>query len=401
MKQFKSGWVQWTVAAAIVAAAGATWLSRNYVDATASAILGVSKANEARSGGRGPGKGAKQRPLPVIVGRVGEENNDVHVEAIGTARAKQSVTLYAPVAGEIIASTVRAGRSVAKDETIFELDSKKARLVVELARSRLLDAERKLKRSEQLKRRRVNSDAAVDDARTAYERARWELDRVEEALRDLKIKAPFAGVLGIAKVEVGDRVTPSTALVTLDDRSELLVEFEVPERYMPRLKTGQSVKALTPGYNRTAFAGTIERIDSRIDPSARTVIVRAALPNPNDQLRPGMSFAVETVLPGEAYPSIPELALQFSQSGNFVWRIDNKTARKVDVALVRRLDEHVLVSGDLKLGALVVVEGVQRLRPGRKVSYSEPASAATAESGSERADAKAATTSKKSTRVVD
>jgi len=401
VKQFKSGWVQGGVAAAIIAAAGVTWLSRDYVDAAASAILGVSKANEARSGGRGRRGGSKQRPLPVIVGRVGQARNDVHVEAIGTARAKQSVTLYAPVAGEIIASSVKAGRRVAKDETIFKLDSKKARLVVELARSRLLDAERKLKRSEQLKRRRVNSDAAVDDARTAYERARWELDRVEEALRDLSIKAPFAGVLGIAKVEVGDRVSSSTALVTLDDRSELLVEFEVPERYMPSLKTGQPVKALTPGYARTAFAGTIEHIDSRIDPSARTVTVRAVVPNPKDQLRPGMSFAVETVLPGKPYPSIPELALQFSQSGNFVWRIDDKTARKIDVALIRRLDDRVLVSGDLKHGALVVVEGVQRLRPGRKVSYAEPPPIAKANGGNERADAKAATTSRPKTKVVD
>jgi RND family efflux transporter MFP subunit len=376
VKLQKSGRLQLVVAGAIVAAAVATWMNRDRVDAAASAVLGISKADETRSGGRGRRKGASRRPLPVVVGRVSEGRNDVLVEAIGTARARQSVTLYAPVAGEIVSTSARAGRRVAKGETIFELDSKKAHLLVNLARSRLLDAERKLRRSEQLKRRRVNSDATVDDARTAFERAQLGLDQAQETLRDLTIRAPFAGVLGIAKVEVGDRVTTTTALVALDDRSELLVEFEVPERYMPRLKPGQTVEARTPGYPRQPFAGTIRGIDSRIDPVARTVIVRAAIPNPVDKLRPGMSFAVQTTLAGKPYPKIPELALQFSQAGNFVWRIDGHTARRINVTLVRRLDEYVLVSGDLKPGALVVVEGVQRLKPGRKVSYGAPPGAA-------------------------
>lgn len=376
MKLQKSGWLQFVVAGGIVAAAVVTWVNRERVDAAASAILGISKADESRSGGRGRRKRANRRPQPVVVGRVGAGRNDVLVEAIGTARARQSVTLFAPVAGEVVSTSARAGRRVAKGETIFELDSKKAKLLVNLARSRLLDAERKLRRSEQLKRRRVNSDATVDDARTAFERAQLGLDQAQETFRDLTIRAPFAGVLGIAKVEVGDRVTTTTALVTLDDRTELLVEFEVPERYMPRLKPGQPVEARTPGYRRTAFAGTIRGIDSRIDPAARTVVVRAAIPNPEDKLRPGMSFAVQTTLAGKPFPKIPELALQFSQAGNFVWRVDGKTAKKIDVELIRRLDEFVLVSGDLKPGALVVVEGVQRLRPGRKVSYEAPRGAA-------------------------
>lgn len=361
--------LQALIAALLVSAALAIWFGRAHVEAAASAVFGIAKSGEENSAGRRGRRRGGGGAQPVVVSRAGEARNDVTIEAIGTARARQSVTIFAPIAGEITASSVKAGQRVRKGQTLFQLDEKKARLALDIARSRLLDAERKLKRAEQLLRRNVSSNATVDDARTAFQRAEIELRQAKEVMRDLAVEAPFDGVVGIPKVEIGDRVAPNTPLVTLDDRAELIVEFEVPERYAPRLTVGHAVEGRTPGYDREAFAGAVRSIDSRIDAQARTVVVRAALDNADDRLRPGMSFAVTVTLPGKAFPRLPELALQFSQQGNYVWAVREGKARKVAVVLVRRLGNEVLIDGKLAVGELVVVEGVQRLKDGSAVTF--------------------------------
>jgi RND family efflux transporter MFP subunit len=363
-----TGLLQLALALAIVGVAVAFWLHRDKVEAAASSILGVGEPVSREVGRRRGGSGA----LPVVVARVGEGRDDVVVDAIGTARARKSVTLYPPIAGEIIESQIKAGARIAKDEPLIRLDAKKAELAIAMARSNLLDAERKLDRSKQLQSRNVASRATVDDAQTAFDRAKVELSQAEETLRDLTIRAPFAGVLGIPKVERGDRVSTTTAIVTLDDRAELIVEFEVPERYMPRLRPEHAVTARTPGFPREVFNGSVRSIDSRVDPTARTVVVRAAIPNAADKLRPGMSFAVEIRLEGQLYPAVPELALQFSRTGNYVWVIEDEKARQLPVRLVRRFDATALIDAPLKSGSLVVIEGVQRLRPDRQVRFAQP-----------------------------
>lgn len=365
MTRRTTGWTEAIIAIVIVSAAVAAWIGREHVEAAASAVLGISENGAARDGRRAHGRA----PQPVVVATVVEGRNDVALEAIGTARAKQSVTLLAPIAGEVVKSAIVAGAHVKQGTVLVQLDSKKARLALSMAKSMRLDAERKLRRAEQLRRRNVNPDAIVDDARTAFERTTIALNQAEERLADLTVRAPFDGVVGIPKVEVGDRVTSATPLVSLDDRSELIVEFEVPERYLPRIRPGHPVEGRTPGFPREVIKGAVRSIDSRIDPVARSVTVRAALPNGDDRLRPGMSFTVMMSLPGQTYAKVPEVALQFSRSGNHVWVVADRKAKKVPVELIERANGYVLLDGALEPGTLVVIEGTQRLRPGRAVSF--------------------------------
>ncbi|MEQ8667236.1 MAG: efflux RND transporter periplasmic adaptor subunit [Rhodospirillales bacterium] len=305
--------------------------------------------------------------LPVIVAAVGERADTVVVQAIGTARAINSVILYPEANGEIIELAVAAGDAVAKDDVILRLDNRNAVLAVELARTHLSDAESALERTRALRRSNVKSDANVRDDETALERARLELRQAQVALADRTLRAPFAGVVGIPKVEAGDRVTTDTAIATLDDRSALLVEFEVAERYFSRLSLGMPIRARTPSFPDRLIEGQIAHIDSRIDPVARTALVRASFPNPDDTLRPGMSLGVTLDLIGPVLATVPELAIQWRDGRSYVWRITDGVAERVDVQSRRRLNQTVLVEGDIHPGDVVVVEGVQRLRPGAEV----------------------------------
>ena len=116
------------------------------------------------------------------------------------------------------------------------------------------------------------------------------------------------------------------------------------------------------------FAGRIAQIDSRVDATSRNLRLRASVPNADDVLRPGMSFAVQLALPGAEFVAVPELALQWGREGAYVWIVVDGKAQQVLVRSVRRIDERVLLDGPLPVGTPVVVEGVQRLRAGRAVA---------------------------------
>lgn len=311
----------------------------------------------------------KSQSAPVIVAKVGEQRDDLLIAAIGTARAKRSVTIFSKSEGEIISFPVASGDRVTEGQELLKLDLTNATLAVDYARKAVDDAQQKHERALYLRRKNVSSTANVEDAAIAVDRAKIQLRQAEEALSERTIRAPFNGLVGIPKVELGDRINTQTELLTLDDRSELYVEFKVPEKFLPRIELGDRLEGRTPGYAGKSFAGIIGNIDSRIDPVSRTIMVRAIFPNGDDLLRPGMSFTIDLPLPGDVYPFVPELSLQWNQGDSYVWLVKDNKAKRTVVTTIRRKNEIVLIDGPLKAGDLVVTEGVQRLRDGKDVVY--------------------------------
>lgn len=360
-----AGGIQLALFLLLLGGAGALWAGRDHVSTVFAGFSGADQGSKANTD-------KKLRAVPVVVARAGERTNDVIVGAIGTGRARRSVMLYPEATGEIRHLFVRSGARVSKGQSILRLDSRDAELALKVAKTKLIEADRLMQRSEQLLKKSINSQANVDDARNLVDRAELELQQAEEALSDREMKAPFDGVVGISKVEPGDRVSPSTSIVTLDERSSLIVEFEVAEQFLSQLAIGQKVGAQTPGFQGRDFEGVIEDIDSRINPTSRTVIVRASIANKEDLLRPGLSFVVDLIIPGKMYPTVHELALQWRKGVSYVWRVREKRAEKVVVRSVKRLNSIVLIEGDISKNDLVVVEGVQRLRTGRPVQFSMP-----------------------------
>ncbi|MGI9415232.1 MAG: efflux RND transporter periplasmic adaptor subunit, partial [Hyphomicrobiales bacterium] len=321
---------QLIVFALLLGGAAALWFGREQAGEVFARISGPAAEDGAAA------KPAAVQKVPVVVARVGQATNDAAVEAVGTGRARRSVTLYAEASGEVVEFPVQAGGRVARGDVVLRMEASNAELAVMAAKTRLVEAQRQAERSQQLRSERINSQANVDDAHNLLKRAEIELNQAEEALRERILLAPFGGVVGIPKVEHGDRITSSTEVITLDDRSELYIEFEIPELYFSRVSVGEKVVALTPSFGDHRFTGTIDQIDTRVDPDARAVMARAVLPNTDDLLRPGMSFAVEVVLAGKPYPLIPELALLWIKGQSHVWRINEGKAQKVPVRIVKR-----------------------------------------------------------------
>ena len=186
------------------------------------------------------------------------------------------------------------------------------------------------------------------------------------------MRAPFDGIVGFTDVEVGDRITPQTEITTLDDRTNLFVNFVAPELAVSYLMEKPLVQ-LQPWTDRMlSLSAKVAELDSRVNIQDRTIRARALLDNQNDQYRPGMSFRVTLELRGELYVAIPEAALSWGANGAFVWLAENQTAKRVDVQIAQRLRGRILVTGALSDGETLIVEGIQGLRDGQALKIQNP-----------------------------
>ena len=350
-------WKQLVAAAFLVVVAGLLWQYRK-------PVLTIF-----RSEAEPIGDAAHEREpgAPVIAAPVHLADDDLILEAVGTGRAQRSVTLRSETEGIVTEMPLDAGGAYRAGDVLVRLDDADQRLAVELAETRLAEAVRVRDRYRQLKDTGAAAQARLDEAETAAAIARIELQAAREELRERTIRAPFDGVAGLSEIDIGDWVDSDVGISSFDDRSVLLVEFELPEALLARVDPGMTVTASAAASTGRRFEGSVAAIDSRIDEASRTARVRVAIPNPEDHLRPGASFTVRLELPGEAFPVIPELALQFSEGALHVWRIGDDVVDQVEVQLVRRRKGAVLVEGPLEVGDLVVVEGTQRLAPGQPV----------------------------------
>ena len=295
------------------------------------------------------------------------------IKAVGTARAVRSVTLYAAAAGEVAAVNIAPNANVKKGEVLLELDSRNEALAVELAKVRVKSARQLLSRYERMAKGVAVAESTLLDARSALEEVAIALRQAEVALSDRKVVASFDGFIGMTEIDVGDRIGTGDAITTLDDRVALLVGFAIPEIFLGRIRTGHPVQVATWGAQDRAIEGEIVDLGSRIDPVSRSFLARARVSNEVDRFRPGMSFAVTLDVYGERFPLVPEIAVRYGAEGAFVWVVREGAATRVPVRVVQRQDATVLVEAAMEDGELVVVEGIQRLRPGLKVTLAMPA----------------------------
>ena len=141
----------------------------------------------------------------------------------------------------------------------------------------------------------------------------------------------------------------------------------MPERFAGAVQVGAPVKASLVARADRIFDGTVTALDSRLDTASRTMRVQAKLANPDDLLRAGMSFEVSMSFPGDTFPAVDPLAIQWSTEGAFVWQIRDNKAERVSVRIIQRNTDAVLVEADIPDGRLIITEGLQALRDGAEV----------------------------------
>ncbi|MGF1455179.1 MAG: efflux RND transporter periplasmic adaptor subunit [Alphaproteobacteria bacterium] len=324
---------------------------------------------DGQGGGRrgGFGRGGGERTIGVILGAVTVTQEETRIEAVGTARARASATLYPATGGEVVDVLFTAGDFVEQGSALVRLNDDEQKLAVRLAEVSVKEAEQLLARYRRIEDTGAVSDSQIDEAQTALEAARLRLDQAEVALRDRTIVAPFAGFLSLTDIDPGVRITPTTAIAQIDDRRVLFVDFAAPEQVFTRIKPGDAVGAVPFADPDQLYTAEVVKVDSRIDPDRRTFTVRAAVDNVDDVLRPGMSFQIAVTFPGPSYPTVPEAAILWGSDGSYLWAVEDGVVTQIPVGIVARRRGQVLVRGEIAEGAVIVAEGVQKVREGVKV----------------------------------
>jgi membrane fusion protein (multidrug efflux system) len=317
-----------------------------------------------RDGREGPGQG----PVLVTLATVGEREFVDVIEAVGTAKARESIDITAKATETVGAVNFTDGQKVEAGAVIVEMTSREQSADLSAARAALAEATIAYQRTSDLAAKGFASKAQLDAATAARDTAAARVRALESRVADRLIRAPFAGVLGLRKVSVGTLVRPGDIITTLDDVSIIKLDFTVPEAFMGALKDGMTVRVKVAAYPERTFEGKVAGIDTRVDPVSRAVAMRAEIANSDAALRPGMLMTVALLKNQRMVLAVPEQSLVPVEDKQFVFVVlPDQTAERREVKIGARQPGFVEITSGLKPGEKVVVEGTLRLRPGATV----------------------------------
>lgn len=306
------------------------------------------------------------------------------IEAIGTANARNGVDLTVQISGIVQEIAFKANQRVEKGEVLLKLDDSIQKADLEAAQAEAVLADQNFKRAETLRTRGVGAVSDVDTTAATASAKKAMVSKLQAVLEQKAVTAPFSGVIGIAKVDLGEYLTPGTVIATLQETDTMRIDFTVPEQMLPLLKLGQSVEA-GPTSQSLNYRGTLTGIDPKIDPSTRMVSVRAEVQNDEPPLTPGQFVQVRIELPKEANVlALPQTAVVSSLYGDYVFVVrtaepkegqqpvagepEKLVVQQVFVKLGRQFGGYVEVTGGLKAGDVIVSAGQNRLTAGGPVT---------------------------------
>lgn len=330
---------------------------------------------------------ANMQPPPVAVTVVTAERQTWRpgIETIGTARSARGVELAVEVAGVVTDIMFTANDRVEAGQQLLQLDDVVERADLQAAEATLQQALSELERFETLRQRGVVPSANVDAAQTEATSARAQVARLTAILQQKAVVAPFAGVVGIPRVDIGQYVTPGTVYATLQDLDTMRVDFSIPEQQMRLVRTGLPI-TVSSEVGEVEFTGTIIGIEPRIDSNTRLVTLRAEVENPGGEINPGQFLRVRVELPAEeGVIVLPQTAVTSNLYGDSVYVVRNGeaedgsealTVEQVFVQAGRRARGLVEVVSGVNAGDRIVSVGQNRLSGGARVTIAEDAAAA-------------------------
>jgi membrane fusion protein, multidrug efflux system len=309
---------------------------------------------------------ASPPPASVAVATPRIETWAPRLPAIGTLRAVQEIDIAPQIGGVIVSVRVESGEDVEKGAPLFEIDNSVEQADLKNNLAVLKNAGLALDRQRQLMLGGNTAKANFDAAEAARDSAAATVERVRAIIAQKLLTAPFAGRVGIRKLDLGQFVSPGTGLITLQQLDPIYVDFPVPEKSLGVLNPGQRIEVEVDAYPGEIFRGLIKTIDARVAQESRNVLVRGQLDNKKKQLRPGM-FANVNVIAGTPVRvvTVPRTAIAYSLYGDSVFVVkplspDTGGAQaapvKGDTAL--KLERRAVRTGEIREDSIAIIDGV-------------------------------------------
>ncbi len=291
-----------------------------------------------------------------------------YIRAVGTLHAKQQTAVSSEIAGQILKVAYKPGTKVDKGDLLFQLDNRIYQSNLESAQAALELSKATYGRLMKLPKGIVEA-RQLDQAKSEYHQDQAKVDVNKVALAETQIRAPFTGFIGYNKLDVGTQIEPGEALADLIDRSELQVWFQLPEKYLSRLKIGEvvTVHAVADGKEQ-AFSGKLIFISPKADDETHAVALRGLIPNKDDKLAPGLFVHVTQTLGAAQHAlAVPEEAIVNTLGGNQVYVLHGSKVSTQKVTIGPSVNGLVPVIDGLKTGDQVVTEGQDELKDGAVV----------------------------------
>jgi membrane fusion protein (multidrug efflux system) len=293
----------------------------------------------------------------------------------GTVRANEEVDLVSEVSGKISAIHFDEGSRVTAGQLLLEIDDSELVAERQRARYRVELARRAEARQRQLLDDGVISSETYDVALGELNVLEAELELIEAQLVKTEIRAPFSGVIGLRYVSPGSYLSSQTRIASLNDLDPVKLDFTVPEKHSSLMRPGDEVSFTVQGAERV-FSGIIYAVEPSVDPSTRSLRVRARCPNPDRSLVPGAFANVELVL--RSVPdalTVPSIAVIPELGGKKVFVYADGTAQPRQVTTGIRSEDALEITSGLEAGDLVVVSGILQLQPGLEIEIEGRAAA--------------------------
>lgn len=303
---------------------------------------------------------------------------ELTIPAVGTVRARESVVVASEVPGLVRSVRFQSGQRVEPGQLLLELDTsvEEAELVAAEAAASL--ARISLRRARDLRLNNTLSQADLDAADATARQTEAAVDALKATIALKRIRAPFAGRLGLRHVDPGAFLSPGQPIVTLQDLTEARVEFSLPQNRFPEVAPGMEVRLRLDAHPGTLLTAKVTAVDPVIDPRNRSFRVESRTPNPQEWLVPGMFARVEVVLPGAVeVVAIPSTAVYRRSYGDSVFALvpgpggRGLVAEQRFVRAGERRGDYVAIREGLHAGERVATSGLFKLSNGRTVVIEE------------------------------
>ena len=319
-------------------------------------------------------------PPPEIVtaSPVSRSSWETLLTAVGSLEAVQGVTITAEITGKVEHIAFAAGDRVKADALLVQQDISVEQAQLRSAESAAELARLEYNRAQKLLATSVIPQADFDKAKAQLTQTLAQADNIRAVIERKTIRAPFAGLLGIRQINLGQVINDGQPIVTLQSLDPIYVNFLLPQQDLSRITTGLEVRVTTDGVPDTIFTCTITAINPEVDAATRNVRVQATLANPEEKLRGGMYVKVAVVLPArEEVLTIPATAVLYAPYSDSVFVIEEKQAengapagkvvRQQFVRLGEKRGDFVAVLSGLTGKETIVSTGAFKLRNGQEV----------------------------------
>jgi membrane fusion protein (multidrug efflux system) len=305
--------------------------------------------------------------IKVVATVVQKENLVDEIQALGTAGANESVQIRPRIASIVTRIAFEEGQHVDKGDLLVELENSEIRAGIAVAEAALSESRGLFNRSRSLASTQVISASSLEQLQASMQVNEAQVEAARARYANTIIRAPFAGRIGLRRVSPGSFVDTSSVITTLDDTDTIKLDFSIPEAFLSVVAEGMKIVASSLVYPDQTFTGEVASVDTRLDPVSRSVQVRARLPNPQGQLKPGMFMTVKLQRDRGPVLIAPEASIVPERGLQFVYRVVNGKAQMQEVTLGRRAPGLVEIVSGVSEGDHIIVEGSHKVRDGSDV----------------------------------